>query len=302
MSDTPPDPHDDYPEDWETFYEDGDAYGRDGQGSEFKLDAGSPEKVADRCNAPLRDYQRRYGEIRYCTQYPCSHFEPDDVDASDYCQHHRYMSETPIGTGVFKHGYFGRSYVNFARDLAPTEFLLAVEMFDELLGMSQYEFGAEHERISLDTSESLFVAEDEVGLDLPIPQSRTNQAHRLWMAALDEVKLQRMQEAIIEQGVSKQSVVDSADADGQITDTLTESKEHHLNLPVSRLTKDIKEHLKAGGVEVGQDEDATVTVKSAEWTTSLDAPEEDSATVEDVSEEISERLDESDEDPLLDPE
>ncbi len=298
--DTPPDPpHDDYPESFETFWRGGDAYGRDDRGNEFKLDAGSPEPVEGRCNAPLRDYQRRYGEKRYCTQLPAKNFPGYD---SDYCKLHKSMEALEDRwQELFRHGYFAESYVHVARHIEPTKFLFAVEMFGGLMELSNYKFEPTEEPISLDVSDSLLIQEDVVQVDLPIPTNDLYQfqANELWMAALDEVRMRKMQDAIFEDGVAKSTTVATAEAEGAITDRIQEDTEHHLNLPISRVTKDIKEHLKNGGVEIdAEGDDAAVTFQKNDYTLDISPDEESSSDgAQDVSEtaqDFTERLDSED--------
>lgn len=303
--DAPDPPHDDYPESWETFYDDnGNPHGRTDDGKEFALDAGSPEPVEGRCNAPLRDYQRRYGEVRYCTKMQAGNFPGYD---SKYCKTHISMeSPEDRAAELFKHGYFAESYVSVAKYLSPTKFLFAVEMVGGLFQMSDYEFGVAEESVALDTSESVLVSEDVVGVDLPIPTKNLFQADQLWQGALAEAEMRKMREVVFKEGVSKETYADTADVDGEITDTLTERTEHHLHLPISRLTKDIKEHLKNGGVEVGKDEDGNLlTFQQNDYTLEVqpeaEVPEdEDASTVEDVGQEFSERLAEEDGEVVID--
>lgn len=305
----PDEPHDDYPDDWETFWEwDGEdeewvACGRTDDGKEFELDAGSPDRVEGRCNAPLRDYQRRFGEVRCCTQLQANNFPGYE---SDYCKLHRSMDDLEERAHeLFKHGYYAETYVNFAKRLSPTKFLFAVEMVGGLFEMSQYDFEIEHEEIALDTSESRLVQEDAVRVELPIPTATmyTFQADQLWQGALAEIEMRNMREVLFKEGLTKSTYAGSADVDGEITDTITESTEHHLHLPISRLTKDIKEHLKNGGVEIdAEDESGVLTFEKNDYTVDIspddEVAQEDAQSVSEVSEDFTEKL-ESDEDETV---
>lgn len=178
---------------------------------------------------------------------------------------------------MMEHGYFAQSYVTFEQSLEAHEFVFAVEMFGGLLQKSRYEFEVEHEEVAIDSEDDWLISDDEVYLQIPIPQAVHNQvqALELWYFALDEITEQRMQNIRLEQGVSTSHVVATADEDGVITDRIEEGSEHHLNLPISRLTKDKKERLKIGGVEVGdEDDDGVIHFGNAEYVLDIEAPEE----------------------------
>ena len=297
MTDSPDPPHENYPESWETFYRDGDAWGRTDDGKEFELDAGAQTPQDGRCTAPLRDYERRYGEIRYCTQMPESTFVDD---GSDYCKLHKSMDALmDRAVELVEHGAFGRSYVIFSRSMEPLEFISAVEIFDGLLQQSRHKFEVEYDERAVNTSESDLIRENEVAVELPFPTNTRFkfQYKELWQAALDEVKVERMQHCIFDDGVSQKTIAQTADIDGKITDTKYESEEHHLHLSVSRLTKDMKEHLKNGGVEIGAaDENGVVTFEKNDYTLDIaptdDADSEQSDAPETVSAaEFSQELD-----------
>lgn len=299
MAQDPPDPpHEDYPDSWETFWREDDdslvAWGRDDEGREFELDAGSTEKVDGRCGATLRYWKRRYGERRYCTRLQAQNFPGYE---STYCKTHRVMDKIEEHwRDLFRHGYFAESYKNVAKFLEPTKFLFAVEMLGGLMEMSQYDFSTEEEPVPLDTSESMLIEEDVVEVEMPIPTEYLFQADQLWQGALTEVEMRQMREAIFEDGVSKETYADTADVDGKITDTLTEQTEHHLHLPISRLTKDIKEHLKNGGVEIdAEDAGGTLTFEKNDYTLDVtpdkEADQSDAQSVAEVGESFTEKLD-----------
>lgn len=275
--DTPDEPHDEFPDSWETFYRGDTAWGRTDDDKEFQLDAGSTEPQDGRCGAPLTDYERRYGEIRFCTQMPESTFVDD---GSDFCKTHKSREALmERAHELFEHGYFASNYVNFAGKLSGEKFLFAVEMFDGLLDQSRFDFEREVDERAIDTSDSEYINEDKVSIELPFPTSNTYkfQAQELWYAALASVMQQNMHETVFEDGVSQRTIAQSADMEGKITDTKYEREEHHLHLPISRVTKDIKEHLKNGGVEVGsEDESGTLTFQKNDYTLSVE-PDEESA-------------------------
>lgn len=296
MTDERPDPpHDEYPDDWTTFYRDGEPWGRTADGKEFAFDTGSPERVEERCNAPLRDYQRRYGEKRYCTRLPAGNFPGYD---SDYCKTHLSMEDLEDRAHeLFKHGYFAESYVNVAKRLSPTKFLFAVEMVGGLFNISEYDFEIEQERVTIDTSASILIEDDVVSVELPVPSNDALQfqADQLWQAALSEVEMRKMRELVFKEGVATSTYAGSADVDGQITDTLTEQTEHHLHLPISRVTKDMKEYLKNGGVDLDSEDDAAIKFEQNDYTLDV-SPEDDMepAEAEDsaaVAEDFASKLD-----------
>lgn len=304
MAETPPEPHDEFPDSWETFYRDGEAWGRTADGKEFELDAGSPDRVEGRCNAPLRDYQRRYGEKRYCTRLPAGNFPGYE---SDYCKTHITMEHLEErASELFEHGHFAESYVNFAKHLSPTKFLFAVEMVGGLFEMSRYDFDVEQEPVLIDTSDLRLIEEDAVEVELPIPTATlySFQADQLWQGALAEVEMRNMREAVFKDGLSKATYAQTADVDGEITDTLTEQTEHHLHLPISRLTKDIKEHLKNGGVEIGaEDESGVLTFQKNDYTLDVtpdaEADSDDAQSVSEVGEEFTTALEADDEQAVI---
>lgn len=282
--DSPEPPHDEFPQEWETFWRGDTAWGRTDDGKEFELDAGSTESIDNRCGAPLRDYERRYGEVRFCTQMPESTF----VDGgSDYCRTHKSMdSLMERAHELFEHGYFASNYINFAEKLNGEKFLFAIEMFDGLLEQSQYDFEVERDVRSIDTSDAEYINEDTVDVELSFPTNPLYkfQAQELWYASLDSVMQQNMHETVFEDGVSQKTIAQSADMEGKITDTKYESVEHHLHLPISRVTKDIKEHLKNGGVSIdAEDDSGTLTFQQNDYTLSLGGDEE---SADDESEAI----------------
>lgn len=279
-----PEPHDSFPEAWDTFQRNGETYGRTDTDKEFKLTAGATEPQNGRCGAPLTDYERRYGEIRYCTQMPESTFVDD---GSDFCKTHKSMdSLLDRGAELVSHGAFAQNYIVFAQSMDVLKFIVAIEMFDGLLQQSRHEFDIEYEQRAIDTSDSEFIADTEVTVDLPFPNDTmlSFQYNELWLAALDEVKMQNMQHIIFDDGVSRKTIAQSADMEGKITDVKYESQEHHLHMSMSRLTTDIKDHLKNGGVAIDDGEDGSVvTFQKNDYT--LDVGEETDDDVEMMSAE-----------------
>jgi len=232
----------------------GALWGR-GPHGEFPIDPprGSPAPIEGRCAVPLRYSEKRYGETRYCMSW--------QLTDEQFCKKHLGMkSMMENWSEMIEHGGFAQKYLIFVKKLSPLKFIFAVEMFGGLMEMSDIDYEVTHEVRNLDTSDSQFLEEGSVEITLPIPtnKSATFNASELWQAALDEVKIQNMQEVIFDDGVEKEAVSQTADMEGTITDTITEKREHHLHLPVSRLTKNIKEHMKNGGISMNDDDDSTV--------------------------------------------
>lgn len=273
------------PDDVELFEEDGDIHGRDSHG-EFKIKpmAGAAEPQENRCGWTLKYTQERYGQMRYCTGLPEKRF----VDGgSERCKHHKVAdSLMEHWDDLYKHGYFATNYANFVSRLEAEKFLFAVEMVDGLFEKSKHDFDITYEKKVIDTSESDYIPEDEMAIELPMPTNDMAlfHANELWTASLKQVMTQNMHEVVFKDGMEKETLADSADADGQITDTIHEKTEHHLHLPISRLAKDIKEHLKNGGVAIDDDESGVLTFQKNDYTLDVQPTETDSADAQDVSE------------------
>lgn len=278
------------PDDIELFEQDGDVYGRDAHG-EFTLDPmrGSSEPQDGRCGAVVKYTMDRYGQTRYCTGMPESTFVDN---GSDFCRLHKsHEALMERAQELFKHGHFATNYINFVKHLSASKFLFAVEMVGGLFEMSQHDFEVEKESRTIDTSDSNLIEEDAVEVELPIPTKTTLslQADQLWNAALAEVEMNNMREAVFEDAAKhrmgeKETIAQTADMEGKITDTKYESVEHHLHLPISRLTTDIKKHLKNGGVTLEDDEGGVVTFQKNDYTLDVSPQENESDAAESVSE------------------
>lgn len=277
--------------------EDGDIYGRDDHG-EFAIEPmrGSAQPVDDRCGAVVTYTMDRYGQTRYCTGMPEKKFIDD---GSDFCKKHKSKEALmEQAQELFKHGHFATNYVNFVKHLSAEKFLFAVEMVGGLFEMSQHDFDVQTETRPIDTSDSDIIQEDVVEVELPIPSktSLSLQADQLWHAALSEVEMNNMREAVFEEGHTKEKIAKTADMEGKITDTKYEDVEHHLHLPISRLTTDIKKYLKNGGVAVDADESGVVTFQQNDYTLDVSPQENDSVdaqSVSDTAEDFSEQLTET---------
>jgi len=245
---------------------------------------GSSEPQDGRCGAVVKFTMERYGETRYCTAMPESTFVED---GSDFCRQHKSREALmERAQELFKHGHFATNYVNFVKHLSASKFLFAVEMVGGLFEMSQHDFDVEEETRVIDTAESELIEEDAVEVDLPIPTktSLSLQADQLWNAALAEVEMNNMREVVFQEGHTKDKIAKTADMEGKITDTKYESVEHHLHLPISRLTTDIKKYLKNGGVALDDDEGGVVTFQQNDYTLDVSPQETESDDAESVSE------------------
>lgn len=289
----------DYPhlgDEYEVYEKSDDNVYGSGPHGEFALDpmAGTEEPQDGRCGAVLKYTMERYGETRYCGGLPVGRFGNTQYEHDDYCKHHqrdKYLMDRAIE--LVEHGGFGQNYVVFEQALDPLEFILMAEMFSGLMEQSRHEFEPETYVREIDASDSDLIEEDTVSVQMPIPTAEQFkfQANELFHAALDEVKVNRMQEAVFTKGISEKQLADSADMDGKITDTKYELTENHLHLPISRLTKDIKEHLKNGGVAIGDDEDGGVlTFQRNDYTLDINPDEEDEDAKE-MEDTVGETLD-----------
>jgi len=274
---------------------DGDIYGEDDHG-QFKVKPmrGSATPQEGRCGEAggvVWHTIERYGQVRYCTALPENTFIDD---GSDFCKNHKGMDGLmKQHQELFRHGYFASSYINFVDKLPPAKFLFAVEMVGGLFELSEHNFDIKEVNRTINTEDADLIQEDAVEVTLPIPQNTTVAlaANELWVAALKEVMVQNMNEAVFEDGVSQTTTSATADTDGVITDTIEEKQEHHLHLPLSRLAKDIKEHLKNGGVDADND-DGVITFQKNEYTTSVGPADDDVETDDDVAQGFHEMVSE----------
>lgn len=282
------------PDDVETYTKDEEddiVYARDAHG-EFEVDPkrGAGEPMDGRCNAVLKYTHERYGETRFCTRLPEHKFLPE---GSDYCRVHKSqeaLMERAIE--LIKHGAFAQNYVIFEKSLSPLKFIFAVEMFDGLLEQSRHDFDVAYEKRTIDSSGEDLIEESEVEVELPIPPNDTPlafQVQELWNASLDEVKIQNMNEAVFTSGMSEKTIAKTADMEGAITDVKYEKQEHHLHLPLGRLTKDIKQHLENGGVTIGSDDDSgVVTFQKNDYSLTVGPDEESDSDESDDAEDVDE--------------
>jgi len=276
---------DSVPDDVTLFESDGIVYGHDDHG-DFRLNpmTGADEPQEGRCGAVVKYTMERYGRTRYCTAMP----EDTFVDGgSSFCRRHKsHEALMERAQELFKHGHFASNYINFVKRLSPAKFLFAVEMVGGLFDMSEHEFEITHKSRTIDTSDSTLIEEDAVEVELPLPENNqlSLQANELWHATLAEIEMNNMREVVFTDDHEMETVSASADMEGTITDTLSERGEHHLHLPISRLSNEIQKHLENGGVRLDDDDGGVVTFEKNDYTMEVSPVETDSDAADSVSE------------------
>lgn len=168
----------------------------------------------------------------------------------------------------FETGAYSKSYKSLADNMPVHTYAVAIALYKDLRGESVHDFGeatvTEHE---LDASDVEWFEEDAVTMQFPIGDQKRAQEKALWFAALDFCRIEAMEEKQFEDAIADNTTVGEREAVVAVTDNgqeITDEEEHHLNLPMSRITKDYKRHLEFGGVpiEASDDEDET---SSREW-------------------------------------
>jgi len=234
---------------------------------DYKEDAGSTDPQPDKCAAPLKHSQDRYGEWRYCSAEPRSYYvDEDHPKYSHRCKHHqihdkdvREDANMKHAKRLYKHGAFIESHRVLFEVMELADLMYAVGIYRGLLEQSRYSFDAEDEEVVVDVNDDELEA-DEALLEVPIPTRDTylGQAESLLLASLDYARMKTLNVELFKTGTFEgfTTVATGTNEGGQIVDSIEEKREHHLNLPLSRLTKDYKKHLQAGGVDLDADNDA----------------------------------------------
>jgi hypothetical protein len=255
---------------------------------EYNTDAGSTYPVeADKvgyepCNAVLKYTWDRYGERRYCTGMASSNFQED---GSQFCKHHRSREELmkqhekQLTTGAH-----ASSHEHTFQYMPLHKQLIANDLFKSLLSESTYDFDTNNVSFEVAADDSDIVADevDTVVIDHPVPQEYQQRGKALWFAALDFVTMESIREEQFRVAaeedhegrslaIGETTQVVSVTDDGQ---EITDTAEHHLNLPLSRIQKDYKEHMKFGGVEYDADDDSG-SMTSREWVAVVEPDETD---------------------------
>ena len=145
-------------------------------------------------------------------------------------------------TNAVTHGLF-TSTDRFLEAIEPTEEAMVWELFDELLEESIYDFNVAHE-------ERTFDMEETATIEVPSPTRKIDQALSLFNAALDAVKMTKVNAELLEHKMETTEVSHAQlNQDGKY-ETIEESTEHYLNLAYSRLVKDRSDLLEHGGVGI----------------------------------------------------
>jgi len=158
-------------------------------------------------------------------------------------------------------------------------------LFESLLAESVHEFSTEFEEREFDFSDEDDVPpqandDDILLLEVPHATEKLDKAKALWCAAVDTVKAINVNAKIAEDMMEVEStehaqLTSPTEEDpSQTFKTLTEKKEHHLNLAYSRLIRDKKELLSYGGVVTGTEADEESNSKIIEEFTTVEAEPE----------------------------
>lgn len=262
-----------------------DPYGRpiDPTGNSFNPWAGSEEPTEGRCNSTLNKWEIRYGKRRYCGSWPSKE--------TGVCKNHqnRITEENAKeyqmkASHVVEHGLFSRSLENFYSHIEPDRQIYVWGLFDDLIDDSIFDFQCEYREITIDCSDTDAVPDefkDEDGLvelEVPNPSEHRDRAMSLWLAAIDRVKMINANAQILSEGVGIPKTVAAGMTEFGEEWRIEEEQEHHLNLPYSRLTRDIQEMLEYGGVGVDEAEDDMPSQVVEIYESPLDAGTDDAFT------------------------
>lgn len=282
----------DVPDGVETFEKNGEWWGKDEHG-EFPLDAGSTYPL-DReiddlkyepCNAVLKFTYERYGETRYCRAMAESNFKGDD--GSEFCKHHKSREALRMQNQEnFKTGAFVQSYGNLYKYFPPEKKVVAIEMFNDLLEQSKYDFEVTKVDEEIDLTDANWFDEDYVTVSFPLPTKNVTRSKALWFAALNFMQMESINEQLFAEAFEnnlavgeKEGVVASTEQ-GPIYDTM----EHHLNLPMNRLVNAYSKHLAFGGVDFEKESESTTNVEN-NWVV-FDGPDGDTGDYEASEEDM----------------
>lgn len=235
----------------------------DSNNRQYNPYSGSVTPTPGRCNATLTNWRERYDEKRYCMQYP---HMADGAPDNPFCRFHRERKFTMArAKDMLKHGVYSQTIAHVYENITPFKRVLALGIYDSLVGDSTFEFGMELHSHTIDFSESerelpiemqSEMENDILYVDVPTPTEKVHRAIALWHAAVDEVKKLNINEQLMKEGMTEESTVEVAGEETVISD------EHSLHLPYSRLAKDHADHLEYGGVTVDEEEDVSVNIES----------------------------------------
>jgi len=272
----------------------------DSNGNEYNPHAGSITPSEGRCNARLTSWRERYGEPRYCGRLPARQFGED----SDFCHVHKGRETmTDRAKELLGATTLSSKSIFYEFDhLPPLKKVLGLALYDSLVEQSAFdfevnvqtvevEFDDEHREHPLPPDIGPRLDENErLAVGIPVPTTHVYRCFCLAQAAFDEVKRVQINETIAEDGLLDESVAASGTNEaGQIVDTVTEDVEHPLNLAYSRLTKDRKQDLKLGGINVDEQTDVEVNVGNTEDLI-MDVDPSPEATASDATMDLNETL------------
>lgn len=240
--------------------------------------AGTEEPQEGRCNAVLDHWRSRYGEKRYCGQYPKKHYKDFDGDPpleAEFCRNHRRRANIKMrAKELFQHGMYAKSREHVYDKLDPWDKLTCHALHESLLGESTFEFAEEYDEKEFEFGETDNLPDsfdsDEVTVEVPHATEHIDRAQILWCAAVDTMKMLKanakiaMDEMEVESEEFAQLTSPTEDNPSQEFKTVETVNEHYLNLAYSRLVRDRKELLSYGGVVTGteaDEEDSSLVVE-----------------------------------------
>lgn len=258
----------------------------------YNPDAGNTEPRTEEelgyqpCNAVLKFTYSRYGEKRYCMGMAVGNFKNPNYEYDEYCKHHQNraaLEEADHGAQEnYRHGAYIRSYEDLYRYLPPHKQMLAIDLYKSLLEESVFHNEWEPQTVtrSIETTDT-FGKGSVVYTDFPLPTEHKARGTALWFASLDFIKTMNINEeqfrvAYEELGPQGEQMTvgeDKFERETEGGDMVEVKDEHHLNLPLSRIQKDYKEHLRMGGVSLdAADRDTFQVGGNRDWVFEVEAP------------------------------
>lgn len=239
----------------------------DSNWSQYQPYQGSKTATEGRCNGLLTNWEDRYGERRYCMRLPEKKFGKDSGD-SEFCYvHKRYETNDALmerASEVFTHGLYSKTIRHTYEHLSPWQKLTVLGWYDSYIQESDFDFDPTFESFSIDFSEfdddlpleieTMLDGEEQLSIDVPIPQEHENRGFALYRAALLDMKAGLAERVTLNTDdgtavMEREKVVTVTD-DGR---EITEEDEHHLNIPISRLDDSRDDLLAFGGVKTDDD-------------------------------------------------
>lgn len=169
----------------------------------------------------------------------------------------------------FKTGAYVKSYTDMFGYMKPHKRVVTVNIFKSLMAESTYDFDTYELEYDIDVSNEDWVDADTVTVDFPVPREKVTRAKYLWIAALEFIKMEAIEEQIFKDAMERKEGMGAYEkVVGQREDgsPIMAVDEHHLNLPLSRIIKDHKDLLKLGGVNTDDaTTDAVAETLAREW-------------------------------------